>query len=183
MHSNLRAMLSSPKGSWNLPSFATQRHWTLAHSPAQKGESHITGQHSLAWQLQSLFGISSIQHGTFSLYMYCAYYCSTDEHLLVLSLFLLSFSSFHLTYLNLPPSKMSFLILPPPPPPPPPLCSLHLSNSNRAECYLKTNQLVEAIRDCNKALAMNPRNLKARWRRAQALQSHHKNYPAALDLL
>ena len=61
---------------------------------------------------------------------------------------------------------------------PPPLC-----HSNRAECYLKTNKLVKAIRDCNKALSMNPRNLKARWRRAQALQNLNKPYPAALDLL
>ena len=55
--------------------------------------------------------------------------------------------------------------------------------SNRAECYLKTNKFCEAIRDCNKALAMSPRNLKARWRRAQAFQALEKDYPAALDLL
>lgn len=55
--------------------------------------------------------------------------------------------------------------------------------SNRAECYLKTHQPRKAVRDCNKALAMNPLNLKARWRRSNAWQNIGMKYPAALDLL
>jgi len=57
------------------------------------------------------------------------------------------------------------------------------SSSNRAECYLKTNQSYRAMRDCNKALAQNPNNLRIRWRRAQAFQNMNKRYAAALDLL
>ena len=34
--------------------------------------------------------------------------------------------------------------------------------SNRAECYLQTNQPRKAIKDCNRALAMNPFNMKVR---------------------
>ena len=59
----------------------------------------------------------------------------------------------------------------------------HPPSSNRAECYLKIHQPRKAVRDCNKALAMNPLNLKARWRRSNAWQNIGMKYPAALDLL
>jgi hypothetical protein len=55
--------------------------------------------------------------------------------------------------------------------------------SNRAECYLQTNQPRKAVKDCSRALAMNPFNMKVRWRRSQAYQRIGYNYPAALDLL
>jgi tetratricopeptide (TPR) repeat protein len=55
--------------------------------------------------------------------------------------------------------------------------------SNRSECYLQTDQPRKAIKDCNRALAVNPCNMKVRWRRAQAFQRINYNYPAALDLL
>ena len=35
--------------------------------------------------------------------------------------------------------------------------------SNRAECFLQTNQPRKAIKDCNRALAMNPFNMKVRY--------------------
>jgi Tfp pilus assembly protein PilF len=59
-------------------------------------------------------------------------------------------------------------------------CSVH---SNRGECYLQTDQSKRALRDCTKALAQNPSNIRTRWRRVQAFQKLGKRFPAALDLL
>ena len=40
------------------------------------------------------------------------------------------------------------------------ICYRLILCSNRAECYLQTNQPRNAIRDCTRALAMNPFNMK-----------------------
>ena len=115
-------------------------------------------------------------------------------------LFLLFLPTFSSSPLSPSPSSLSpnpsfsFFLSPSLPPVPSPFSSLlsflpspssssPLLPSNRAECYLKLNQSRKAVRDCNKALAMNPENLKARWRRAQAWQNIGVKYPAALDLL
>lgn len=45
--------------------------------------------------------------------------------------------------------------------------------SNRAQCYLMTNQPRNAIRDCNRALAMNPFNLKVRELFLLSAIEHH----------
>ena len=55
--------------------------------------------------------------------------------------------------------------------------------SNRAACYLKTNDWRECADDATSCLALNPKNTKALWRRAQAMQEMHRLDAALSDLI
>ena len=55
--------------------------------------------------------------------------------------------------------------------------------SNRAACYLKTNDWRDCADDATSCLALNPKNTKALWRRAQAMQEMHRLDAALSDLI
>jgi len=55
--------------------------------------------------------------------------------------------------------------------------------SNRAACYLKTNDWRDCADDATSCLALNPKNTKALWRRAQAMQEMHRLDVALKDLI
>lgn len=54
--------------------------------------------------------------------------------------------------------------------------------SNRACCYLKQCKYTSALEDCNKALEMDPNNVKAYFRRGQALQHKNRFHEALQDM-
>lgn len=54
--------------------------------------------------------------------------------------------------------------------------------SNRACCYLKQCKFTLALNDCNRALEMDPNNVKAYFRRGQALQFKNCFHEAARDI-
>jgi len=55
--------------------------------------------------------------------------------------------------------------------------------SNRAACYLKTNDWLQCAQDATACLKLNADNSKALWRRAQAMQEMHRLDAALSDLI
>uniref|UniRef100_A0A663N485 Translocase of outer mitochondrial membrane 34 n=1 Tax=Athene cunicularia TaxID=194338 RepID=A0A663N485_ATHCN len=51
--------------------------------------------------------------------------------------------------------------------------------TNRALCYLALKQYKEAVQDCSEALRLDPKNVKALYRRAQALKEL-KDYKSSI---
>ncbi|KFZ69502.1 Mitochondrial import receptor subunit TOM34, partial [Podiceps cristatus] len=51
--------------------------------------------------------------------------------------------------------------------------------TNRALCYLTLKQYKEAVQDCTEALRLDPKNIKALYRRAQALKEL-KDYKSSI---